>query len=83
MSGCAALAGPDALAQEIRSRPPVLLIHGDADEVVPPRALPLAVQALEAVGVPVESMVVPGLGHSIDEAGLKRGAAFLRGIFNV
>jgi phospholipase/carboxylesterase len=78
-----ALAGPDALAQEIRARPPVLLIHGDADEVVPVRALPAAVTTLEAVGVPVESVVTPGLGHSIDEAGLKRGAQFLRRIFRL
>ncbi|HYM02415.1 MAG TPA: prolyl oligopeptidase family serine peptidase [Stellaceae bacterium] len=73
-----ALIGADALAREIRSRPPVLLIHGDADEVVPPQALPMAVKGLTAAGVSVEQLTCPGLGHGIDEAGLKRGADFLK-----
>lgn len=75
-----ALIGAETLAQELRSRPPVLLVHGDADEVVPPQALPVAVSVLEAAGVPVESLSCPGLGHGIDEAGLQRGGAFLRAV---
>jgi phospholipase/carboxylesterase len=73
-----ALIGADTLAQEIRSRPPMLLVHGDADEIVPPQALPLAVKGLTAAGVPVEQLVCRGVGHSIDEAGLRRGGEFLR-----
>jgi phospholipase/carboxylesterase len=73
-----ALIGSETLAQEIRVRPPVLLIHGDADEIVPPEALPMAVAGLTAAGVPVESLTCPGLGHGIDEAGLASGGAFLR-----
>jgi phospholipase/carboxylesterase len=78
-----ALPGSETLAQEIRARPPVLLVHGDADEVVPPQALPMAGKALESAGVAVETVVVPGLGHAIDEAGLQRGGAFLRRIFGL
>jgi phospholipase/carboxylesterase len=77
-----ALIGAESLAQEIRARPPVLLIHGDADEIVPPQALPLAVAGLTAAGVPVESLTCPGLGHGIDEAGLERGGAFLRQVLS-
>jgi phospholipase/carboxylesterase len=73
-----ALIGADTLAQDIRSRPPMLLVHGDADEIVPPQALPLAVKGLTAAGVPVEQLVRPGVGHSIDELGLRRGGEFLR-----
>jgi len=73
-----ALVGAELLPHEIRSRPPVLLIHGDADQVVPPQAHPLAVQALTAAGVAVEELLCPGLGHGIDEAGLRRGGEFLR-----
>ncbi|HUC66231.1 MAG TPA: prolyl oligopeptidase family serine peptidase [Stellaceae bacterium] len=73
-----AMIGADDLPREIRARPPVLLVHGDADEVVPPRALPMAVKALEAAGVSVESLTRPGLGHGIDEVGLRQGGAFLR-----
>jgi phospholipase/carboxylesterase len=76
-----ALVGADTLAEEIRSRPPVLLVHGDADEVVPFGALEAAVQGLRTAGVPVEDVIRPGLGHGIDEEGLRRGAEFLRRIF--
>jgi phospholipase/carboxylesterase len=73
-----ALVGANDLPHEIRVRPPVLLVHGDADEVVPPQALPMAVKALEAAGVPVDSLTRPGLGHGIDEIGLRDGGAFLQ-----
>ncbi|HEX7968382.1 MAG TPA: prolyl oligopeptidase family serine peptidase [Stellaceae bacterium] len=73
-----ALVGAETLAEEIRSRPPVLLVHGNADEVVPFQALAMAAEGLKAAGVPVEHLVRPGLGHGIDEEGLRRGGAFLR-----
>jgi phospholipase/carboxylesterase len=73
-----ALIGADTLTQDIRSRPPVLLVHGDADQIVPPQAFPLAVAGLKSVGIAVEELICPGLGHSIDEAGLRRGGEFLR-----
>lgn len=71
------LVGPELLAAEIRSRPPVLLVHGEADPVLPFEALPQAVSALEAAGVPVQGDARPGLGHSIDEEGLLLGMRFL------
>ena len=73
-----ALIGAEGLPTEIRSRPPVLLVHGDADEIVPHQALARAVQGLAAAGVTVEELTCPGLGHGIDEAGLRRGGAFLQ-----
>ena len=62
---------------EFKSKPPMLLVHGDADQVVPPDSLPLAVAALEKAGVPVEAVARPGLGHGIDPIGLERGRDFL------
>ncbi len=72
-----ALVGAGDLAAEVTSRPPVLLIHGEADEVVPFQALPAAVAALEACDVPVTSESRPGLGHGIDQEGLLHGVRFL------
>jgi phospholipase/carboxylesterase len=72
-----ALVGPTLLAQEIRARPPVLLVHGEDDPVVPFTALDAAMQTLAANGVKVESLARPGVGHAIDEEGLKCGGAFL------
>jgi phospholipase/carboxylesterase len=72
-----ALTGIDALASEIRSKPPVLLIHGSADQVVPAAALQVAGRALKELGIEVRTHLSKGLGHSVDAEGLRLGAEFL------
>src|SRR5882757_10836042 len=47
-------AEPDAVAGEIKSKPPVILIHGDQDELIPPQALFHATDSLAKLEVPVE-----------------------------
>ena len=74
------LVAPELLESEIRTRPPVLLIHGTADEVVPFRSMDLASRVLSAVGVVVETHVSPGLGHSVDQDGLAAATAFARSV---
>ncbi|WP_374371458.1 alpha/beta hydrolase [Dongia sp.] len=71
------LVAPELLAGEIKSKPPVLLVHGMADEVLPFHAMAEAEQALHAAGVPVMSEGRPGLPHSIDQRGLELGASIL------
>jgi phospholipase/carboxylesterase len=73
-----AMVGGDALAKEARGKPPILLVHGDADQVVPIESLNAALAALAAHDIPAQFHVCPGLGHGIDEEGLALGAAFLR-----
>jgi phospholipase/carboxylesterase len=68
----------EVLAAEMRSKPRTLLIHGDADPIVPFASLEAAETALKALGVPVETVARPRLAHGIDEEGLKHGARFLR-----
>jgi phospholipase/carboxylesterase len=68
---------PDAFAAEIRSRPPVLLIHGDADQLIPVQALLHAAQGLAALDVPAEWHISAGIGHGIDQEGLRHGGEFL------
>jgi phospholipase/carboxylesterase len=68
---------PDALAAEIKSRPPVLLVHGDQDELIPAQALFQSTQALADLGVPVEWHLSAGVGHGIDQEGLRHGGEFL------
>ncbi len=75
------LVGPERLAREIKSRPPVMLVHGDADPVVPFSSLADAIGELEANGVGVDSHVCPGLGHGIDSDGLRLGLEFLGRVF--
>jgi phospholipase/carboxylesterase len=73
-----ALVGGEALAAEIETRPPTLLVHGDADGIVPVEASDAAAVGLDGLGVPVRLVVRPGLGHSIDQQGLAEATAFLR-----
>ncbi len=73
-----ALVGPELLAEEVRSRPPILLVHGQADELVPFQSMAAAERALRAEGFGVQVAARPGLGHGIDEAGLKLGATMLK-----
>ena len=72
------LADPEALALEARSRPPVLLVHGDADPVLPVAALHAASATLQQEGFEVAAFASPGLAHSIDAAGLRLGEEFLK-----
>ncbi len=68
-------------AKEVTSRPPVLLIHGDRDELIPPQALFASAQSLSALGVPVEWHLSQGIGHGIDGEGLRHGGEFLARAF--
>lgn len=73
-----ALVGGETLKAEARSRPPILLVHGDADPVVPVESLHEAIDALGQAGIAAQFHIARGLGHGIDEEGLALGAAFLR-----
>lgn len=84
LAGIAGFSGalPEAasLSSEIRSKPPVLLVHGEADTVVPFHSMAAAKALLEAAGVPVATLARPGLGHAIDEEGTACAGAFLRDV---
>jgi len=77
-----ALLGADALKVEAISRPPVFLIHGDADEIVPVGSLAAAVAGLQAADIPVRFQIRPGLPHAIDPEGIAHGGAFLAAAFS-
>lgn len=70
------LVAPDNLAADLRSRPPILLIHGTQDDVVPFRSMGLATTELAAVGIDVATHVSPGIGHSVGQDGLSAAAEF-------
>jgi phospholipase/carboxylesterase len=75
-----ALLGAQELPRAARSRPPVMLIHGDADDVVPVQALFMAVEGLQAAEIPVQWIVRPNLPHSIDPEGIDAGGRFLESL---
>jgi phospholipase/carboxylesterase len=71
------LTGVATLAEQIRSKPPVLLVHGSADSTVPVAALHAAEKELKHLGVEVTSHVSKGLGHSVDPVGIRLGGDFV------
>ena len=83
LAGVVAFSGrlldPESLADDVVSRMPVLLVHGDADEVVPPQSLPAAAEALQGAGFKeVFAHVMKGTGHGIAPDGLSVALAFMR-----
>jgi phospholipase/carboxylesterase len=78
-----ALIGGDTLTQERKSAPPVMLIHGMNDDVVPFQAMLHAVAGLQNANINVTSLPCPNLAHSIDDLGLTQGVMFLRRVFKI
>ena len=76
------LIGAQLLAEELRSRPPVLLVHGTDDPLVPFQSMSEAEAALKAAGVPVETLACVGIEHAIDPEGLQRGGQFLQQVLS-
>ena len=76
-----ALVGANRLAAEVRHRPPVLLVHGDADPIVPFGASSAAADALRSLHFPVDFLRRPGLPHAIDPAGIAAAGSFLTRVF--
>lgn len=72
------LVAKQEMIDEVRSHPPVLLVHGEADEVISFDALDAATKVLQHLNVPVYSEGRPGLGHGIDERGIQLAATFIR-----
>jgi phospholipase/carboxylesterase len=74
---------PEDFAASIKARPPVLLVHGSEDELIPAQALFHATQTLAALEVPAEWHISYGVGHGIDGEGLRHGGEFLAREFKV
>lgn len=73
------LLAPELLTDDVVSRPPVLLVHGDQDDVVPPLSMPEAAEALQKAGwKEVYAHVMKGTAHGIAPDGLSVALAFLR-----
>ena len=74
---------PERLGEEMQSTPPVLLIHGDADDVVPFEEMQTAGEALQGAGFTVYAHVMEGTGHGIAPDGLSVALAFIREVLDV
>jgi phospholipase/carboxylesterase len=75
------LASPAPLSPSLKTS--ILLIHGDADSVIPVSETVKAAATLKGLGLSVASEILPGVGHTVDRQGAEFGAAFLSGLFGV
>jgi len=75
--------GPESVAGQARSKPPILLVHGDRDDVIPVDALFLSADALGAAEIPCEWHLSMGVGHGIDGEALRHGGLFLTRAFGL
>ncbi len=71
------LVGARSLKEEVTHAPPILLAHGDMDDVIPVTAMFDSAEALAAAGFGAQWHVSYGLPHSIGPDGLELGGAFL------
>ena len=71
------LAGPPPPSESDGEVPPILLTHGDSDQVIPPQAMFVAASQLGLAGAAVQWHLAPGMGHGIDPEGLMMAGQFL------
>lgn len=57
--------------------PPILMVHGDADQMIPAQAMLASAMMLGEAGAAVQWHIAPGIGHGIDPVGLDMGGTFL------
>ncbi len=74
---------PDLIEDEAKVKPEIMLIHGDADDVVPVASLPEAANALSEAGFSVYAHVSKGTAHGIANDGLGVALAFMRNRFGL
>ena len=78
------LLAPEDLVDDVVVRPPILLVHGDADDVVPAQSLPEAADALQKAGFEdVFAHIMKGTAHGIAPDGLSVALAFMRDKLNL
>ena len=68
---------PELLSDELQTKPPVLFVHGDSDDMVPPAALPEAADALTKAGFEVFTHISMNTGHGIAPDGLGMALQFI------
>tara|TARA_R110000868_G_scaffold102004_1_gene280833 strand:+ start:2940 stop:3605 length:666 start_codon:yes stop_codon:yes gene_type:complete len=75
------LVGREHLSAGITSRPPVMLINGELDELASVYGMHVSVKALAEVGVVAAGQAIPDLAHAVDANALIIGARFLLSAF--
>ena len=75
------LVGADKLKDEMTSKPPVMLVHGEQDELAPLYGMMASVKAMTEAGVVCQGVPLPDLGHAVNADALIYGGRFLLSAF--
>ena len=73
---------PEKLKAELKSKPDVLLSHGNLDEIVPYQAMSLAENELTKLGFKVEAVTQKNITHSISMEGIKAARDFISKLYS-
>ena len=76
------LTGEHELSHLPITKPPVLLVHGSADPIIPVAALHAAQSTLQHLGIDITAHVANGVGHTVDTVGLRMGGEFVAKALN-
>lgn len=76
-----ALIGHRSLNEYVLSKPPILLIHGDHDQVVPHTESIKANQTLLTEQIPSKLVIISQLGHNINKECIDQAAEFLKTLY--
>ena len=71
------LVGPEHLKDDAKGKPPILLVHGDRDNIIPVDALFEGMNALGKAEIPCQWHLSMGVAHGIDPDGLRHGGQFI------
>ena len=82
------LVGPEHLSEATARNakgepPPILLVHGDRDEVIPLDALFMSAEELAKADIPCQWHLSLGMAHGIDGGGLLHGGLFIAAAFGI
>ncbi|WP_298558144.1 alpha/beta fold hydrolase [uncultured Aliiroseovarius sp.] len=69
---------PDQFAENVVSKLPILLVHGDQDDMVPPGHFSESGEVLQAAGFETYGFIMKGTGHGIAMDGLSVALSFMR-----
>ncbi|MBV7378500.1 alpha/beta hydrolase [Maritimibacter dapengensis] len=68
---------PESYAEHVKVKPPILLVHGDQDEMVPVAHFDEAGAVLQQAGFTVYGHIQKGTGHGIAPDGLSVALSFM------
>ncbi|WP_282064736.1 alpha/beta hydrolase [Aliiroseovarius marinus] len=68
---------PDQFADNVVSKLPILLVHGDQDDMVPPGHFSESGEVLQAAGFETYGFIMKGTGHGIAMDGLSVALSFM------